>query len=124
MNGGAEQGVGMSAQFKAAIGRALLGAVIAFGITYATTILSVEDDCGASSPRARRNCEAGTDSKQQKAFWPSLAAALAYIGARAGLEGAYDTRRQQTGDHHAADVTPKPDGPSPRASGGNGGAGP
>lgn len=95
----------MSAQFRAALVRAILGAVISFGITYATTITAVEDDCRATSPPLTENCESGTDSKEQKALWPSVAAALAYLGARAGVEGAYDTRRQQQGDQKAGDVT-------------------
>lgn len=95
----------MSAQFRAAFLRAILGALIAFGITYATTITTVEDDCRATSPPATENCEAGTDSKSEKALWPSVAAGLAYLGARAGLEGAYDTRRQQQGDQKPGDVT-------------------
>ena len=94
----------MSAQFRAAILRAILGAVLAFGITYATTVTTVEDDCSAVSPPLKKNCEAGTDTKQAKALWPSVAAGLAYLGARAGLEGAYDTRRQNQGDVKKGDV--------------------
>jgi len=103
----------MSAQFRAAFLRAALGALLAFGLTYATTITTVEDDCRATRPAQTRDCEQGTDTKEAKALWPSIAAALAYIGARAGVEGAYDTRRQQSGNQKEGDVKKKPGGGRP-----------
>lgn len=95
----------MSAQIKAAVVRAVWSALLAFAGTYAATILTVEDDCGASSPPATSGCEAGTDSKQEKALWPSIAAAIAVFAARGGGEGLYDNKRQQDGNQKPGDVT-------------------
>ena len=95
----------MSAQLRAAFLRAILGTVLVFGVTYATAVTIVEDDCQARVQAPRRGCELGTDSREEKAIRPALAAGLVYLGARAVVEGVYDTRRQQAGNRQPADVT-------------------
>lgn len=98
----------MSAQIRAAILRSIWSALLAFAGTYAATILTVEDDCSAKSPPATKNCEAGTDSKQEKAVWPALAAAIAVFAGRGAGEGLYDNKRQQDGNQKPGDVTTSP----------------
>lgn len=93
-----------TATLKTAGFRATLGAALTFGTTYFATIAAVEDDCGVRQPPTTQNCEAGTDTKQQKAVYPSAAAALTYLLARGGFEGGYDRKRQQDGDVHEGDV--------------------
>ncbi|MDP8929215.1 MAG: hypothetical protein M3O70_11760 [Actinomycetota bacterium] len=94
------------ATLNAAFLRALLGALLTFGGTYFATLTSVEDDCNARQPPLTQDCEPGTDTKQQKAIYPSAAAALTYLIARLGLEGGYDAKRQRDGDVSAGDVQP------------------
>lgn len=98
----------MSPQLRAAALRAVWSALLAFLGTYAATILTVEDDCSAKAPAATANCEAGTDSKQEKAVWPSIAAAVAVLAGRGAVEGAYDAKRQRDGNQKPADVTAGP----------------
>jgi hypothetical protein len=95
----------MSPQFRAAFVRAFGGAVLSFLITFFATYAAVEDDCRAKEPPLTKDCEAGTDSKMTKALMPSGGAAAAYLFARFGLEGAYDTKRQRDGNIKEGDVT-------------------
>lgn len=100
----------MSAQFKAAFARAAGSALLAALGTYATVIVTVEDDCRAVNPPLTADCEPGTDTKQEKAMWPAVAAAVAVLLGRGGGEGAWDTKRQKDGNVKDGDVKPKPPG--------------
>lgn len=88
------------------MGRAAIAAVITGGITYATTITQVDDDCGVSDPPATENCEQGDMSAEQKAAWPAVAAALTLFLARGGFEGGVDANRQKKGLVKDSDVQP------------------
>lgn len=100
----------MSDQLKAATVRAALGAILAFGATFFATIPQVEDDCNARRPPLKKSCEPGTDTKEKKAVYAGAAAAIAYLAARGGYEGIYDTKRQNDGTVKPGDVTPPPGG--------------
>lgn len=92
------------ATWRAALARAAFGALLTSGIAYATTITQVDDDCGAVTPVATKDCEPGTMTAQNKAFFPALAAGLTYLLARGGIEGATDAKRQKAGSVKDSDV--------------------
>lgn len=89
-----------------AVGRAVGGAILTFGATYLTAVNSAEDDCGARQPPATKDCEPGSDTKEEKARNTAGAAAFAYLLARGGFEGATDGYRQKSGNQKAGDVQP------------------
>lgn len=96
----------MSAQFRAAFLRAILGAVFTFGVTYFTTMAAGDDDCGVDKPRSEWTAECrGNKTENEKASYAAAAAALTYLLARGGLEGGYDTKRQMDGNRKPGDVT-------------------
>jgi hypothetical protein len=96
----------VSATWVAAALRGVGVALLAFVGTYATTITTVDDDCGVSDPPATVNCEPGDMTQEQKAMWPALAAAATALGWRGLVEGGLDASRQKSGNVKPSDVQP------------------
>jgi hypothetical protein len=79
----------VSNQFKAAIARAVGGALLAFCLTFLSTYQVTEPE----NPR-----------RTEITVVAAASAAFTYLASRGVAEGWYDTSRQKVGDIHASDV--------------------
>ena len=79
----------MSEQFKAALTRAVLGAVLAFCLTFLTTYAATDHD----NPR-----------RMEIVLIAAATAGVTYFAQRGAAEGWYDTNRQVNGNIKPSDV--------------------